>query len=168
LAAGFELNKHPGIAELKDKISKLEFLKESESNYKISEASKKLVAEDAAKLPKNDSDFGGEFFWAFFELMSFHTGREMVDLRNTNRIKRRELLKVGKEVEYRQFLANNEQTSREAATQEMTMFIFEVAGCHIVKFYQALDNYTKTDEDKKHMKKILTDIDVKIKTLLEI
>lgn len=92
----------------------------------------------------------------------------MVELRNVNRVKRRALLKAGKEIEYRQFLSNNEQTSRESATQEMTMFIFETAGCHIVKFYQALDNYTKTDDHKQQMKKILTDIDARIKTLLEI
>jgi len=61
--------------------------------------------------------------------MSYHTAREMVELRNRNRVTRRMLLKEGKEQEYRHFLSNQEQTSREAATQEMTMHVFESAKC---------------------------------------
>ena len=103
---------------------------------------------DIKKLPAHDGVFDEEYFWAIFKLMSYHTGREMVELRNKNRVARRMLLKEGMEEEYKHFLSNQEQTSREAATQEMTMFVFESAKCQIVKFYAALDEYTKSESDK--------------------
>jgi len=99
--------------------------------------------------------------------MSYHTGRELVELRNKNRITRRTLLKEGLEQEYKHFLSNSEQTTREAATQEMTMLVFESAKCQIVKFYAALDVHTKSEADKTKMRGIMATIDVKIKNLLD-
>ena len=49
----------------------------------------------------------------------------------------------------------------------MTMHVFESAKCQIVKFYAALDSYTKTVDDKAKMRGILAGIDRRIKKLLD-
>jgi len=43
-----KLNNEPELKSLKEKISKLEFQKESEANYQISEESKQLVYQDVS------------------------------------------------------------------------------------------------------------------------